>query len=90
MPITFDARAASDRRNRRRDREGTPRTFGQRLDDDEREHRELRFLLTPVNYIQATNKYFSRKFAKAPVITPLGTDAVRGASWDGQKRVLPT
>ena len=55
-----------------------------------RQHRELRFLLTPVNYIQATKNVIARKFAKAPVIAPLGTDAVKGAAWQGQTRKAVT
>ncbi len=46
-----------------------------------REHRELRFMLTPTNVFQATNSYFKRKFATATVIAPLGTDAARGSLW---------
>jgi len=46
-----------------------------------REHRELRFMLTPTNVFQATNSYLKRKFATATVIAPLGTDAARGSLW---------
>jgi lipid A ethanolaminephosphotransferase len=46
-----------------------------------REHRELRFMLTPTNVFQATSSYFKRKFATATVIAPLGTDAARGSLW---------
>ena len=46
-----------------------------------REHRELRFMLTPTNVFQATNSYFKRKFATATEIAPLGTDAARGSLW---------
>jgi len=46
-----------------------------------REHRELRFMLTPTNVFQATNSYLKRKFATATVIAPLGTDAARGGLW---------
>jgi len=51
-----------------------------------RGHRELRFLLTPVNYIQATNSFFKRKFSHPLTVAPLGQDAVKGALWDGLSR----
>ncbi len=46
-----------------------------------REHRELRFLLTPTNYIQAVNGYFKRKWAAPIAMSPLGTDASKGVLW---------
>ena len=46
-----------------------------------REHRELRFLLTPTNMFQATHGYLKRKWATPLVIAPLGTDASRGPKW---------
>lgn len=51
-----------------------------------REHRELRFLLTPTNYIQAVNGYFKRKWAAPIVVSPLGTDASKGALWANNSR----
>ena len=51
-----------------------------------REHRELRYLLTPTNYIQAVNGYFKRKWATAIVMAPLGTDASKGPLWKNVKR----
>ncbi|WP_377701624.1 phosphoethanolamine transferase [Pseudoduganella sp. UC29_71] len=51
-----------------------------------REHRELRFLLTPSNVIQAINGYARQKWAKPLVVAPLGTDAVKGPTWNGQLR----
>ena len=51
-----------------------------------REHRQLRFLLTPTNYIQAVNGYFKRKWAVPIVVSPLGTDASRGALWANHGR----
>jgi lipid A ethanolaminephosphotransferase len=51
-----------------------------------REHRELRFLLTPSNVIQAINGYARQKWAKPVVVAPLGTDAARGKTWNGQPR----
>ncbi|WP_229459503.1 phosphoethanolamine transferase domain-containing protein [Massilia cavernae] len=35
-----------------------------------REHRELRFLLTPTNYIQAVNGYYKRKWRRRPWCGP--------------------
>lgn len=55
-----------------------------------REHRELRFLLTPTNYIQATNSFLARKWSKPLVVAPLGTDAVKGALWQGRTRKTVT
>jgi lipid A ethanolaminephosphotransferase len=46
-----------------------------------REHRELRFLLTPTNMFQATHGYLKRKWATPAVLAPLGTDASRGGKW---------
>jgi len=51
-----------------------------------RGHRELRFLLTPSNYIQAVNGYVRQKLSKPLSIAPLGMDAVRGADWNGQRK----
>ena len=46
-----------------------------------REHRELRFLLTPTNMFQATHGYLKRKWATPTVIAALGTDAAKGVKW---------
>lgn len=46
-----------------------------------REHRELRFLLTPTNYIQAVNGYLKRKWSAPAVVAPLGADAAKGRLW---------
>ncbi|WP_227470322.1 phosphoethanolamine transferase [Massilia sp. YMA4] len=46
-----------------------------------REHREMRFLLTPTNMFQATHGYLKRKWATPVVIAPLGTDAALGPKW---------
>lgn len=51
-----------------------------------REHRELRFLLTPTNYIQAANGYLRQKWSSPLVVAPLGTDAVKGVAWAGKPR----
>lgn len=46
-----------------------------------REHRELRFLLTPTNLVQATHSYLKHRWATPTVIAPLGTDAAKGSRW---------
>lgn len=46
-----------------------------------REHRELRFMLTPTNVFQATNSYLKQKWATPTIVAPLGTDAVKGNLW---------
>jgi lipid A ethanolaminephosphotransferase len=46
-----------------------------------REHRELRFMLTPTNVFQAANGYLKQKWATPTVIAPLGTDAAKGRLW---------
>ncbi len=51
-----------------------------------REHRELRFLLTPTNYLQAVSGYYTRKWRTDVVVAPLGTDAAKGARWAGAPR----
>lgn len=48
-----------------------------------REHRELRYLLAPTNYIQAINGYVKQQRARALVVAPLGMDATRRASASG-------
>lgn len=50
------------------------------------EHRELRFLLTPTNTIQAIDGYLRGKWSAPVVVAPLGRDAVKGALWAGQTR----
>lgn len=50
------------------------------------EHRELRYLLTPTNYIQAIHGYYKRKWRVPLVVAPLGTDAAKGVLWDSAKR----
>ena len=47
-----------------------------------REHRELRFLLTPTNLVQASHSYLKRQWATPTVMAPLGTDAVKGIKWN--------
>jgi lipid A ethanolaminephosphotransferase len=50
------------------------------------EHRELRFLLTPTNFIQAVDGYLRSRWAAQIVVAPLGRDAVKGAAWAGHHR----
>jgi len=50
------------------------------------EHRELRFLLTPTNFVQALHGYLRNRWAADIVVAPLGRDAVKGAAWSGQRR----
>jgi lipid A ethanolaminephosphotransferase len=51
-----------------------------------REHRELRFLLTPTNAFQALNGYLSNRWSAPVAIAPIGRDAVKGKHWLGQQR----
>jgi lipid A ethanolaminephosphotransferase len=51
-----------------------------------RNHRELRFLLTPLNYIQATSSYMRHRSIGPRVVAPYGTDATLGASWQHRPR----
>lgn len=55
-----------------------------------REHRELRLLFTPLNYIQATKKFIKQKLQRPLVVSPLGLDAKKGAAWEGQRRKTVT
>lgn len=50
-----------------------------------REHRELRYLLAPTNYIQAVNSYFKYQRKQALVVAPLGTDAVKTVRAGGNR-----
>lgn len=52
-----------------------------------RNHRELRFLLTPTNYLQATSNYLKAQHtAPAAEIKPFGTDAKLGPAWQQRQR----
>lgn len=55
-----------------------------------REHRELRFLLTPTNYIHATRGFLKRKYSRPLVVAALGTDSAKGRLWRGQQRKTAT
>lgn len=51
-----------------------------------RENRQMRFLLTPTNVIQASKIYLKRKWEKPLVVTPFGTDAAKGQLWADKTR----
>jgi lipid A ethanolaminephosphotransferase len=55
-----------------------------------REHRELRFLLTPTNYIHATRGFLKRKYGRPLVVAALGTDSAKGRLWRGRQRKTAT
>ena len=50
-----------------------------------REHRELRLLLTPTNYLNAGSSFLRGK-ARPVVVAPIGTDATKGPLWVGAGR----
>ena len=45
-----------------------------------REHRELRYMFTPYNYLDATRKFLNRSAGPVEVM-PVGADAVKGPIW---------
>ncbi len=51
-----------------------------------REHRELRYLLTPTNAVQALNGYLRSRWSTPVPLAPLGRDAARGSRWAGRQR----
>ncbi len=51
-----------------------------------REHRDMRYLLAPTNYIQAINAYVKARRARTLVVAPLGTDAVKGVALSDNRR----
>lgn len=55
-----------------------------------REHRELRYLLTPTNYVQAVHGYLRNRYSTPVVVAPLGTDAIKGRAWAGALRKTVT
>jgi lipid A ethanolaminephosphotransferase len=50
-----------------------------------REHRELRYLLAPTNYIQAIHSYIKYQRKQAVVVAPLGTDALKAVRGNGNR-----
>jgi lipid A ethanolaminephosphotransferase len=61
-------------------------TFFKTLAPAVREYRQMRFLLTPTNVIQAGNTYLKHKWARPLVVAPLGRDAMKGHLWADKKR----
>lgn len=51
-----------------------------------REHRELRLLLAPTNFINAGKRYVLNKFSRPVVIAQIGTDAIKGPRWASHPR----
>ena len=51
-----------------------------------REHRELRLLLAPTNFINAGKRYILDKFSRPLVVAEIGTDAIKGPRWAGHPR----
>ena len=51
-----------------------------------REHRELRYLLTPVNAVQALNGYLHNRLSTPMPLQRIGSDAAKGDRWKGQPR----
>ena len=54
-----------------------------------REHGELRYLVTPTNYLYAIARYFQKK-RKPPAVVAIGTDAIKGPLWVGYARRTAT
>lgn len=55
-----------------------------------RNHREIRYLLTPVNYLQSLYTYAVDLTATPVYATPIGTDAVKGQHWAGVQNKVVT
>ena len=55
-----------------------------------REHRELRYLLTPTNYIQAINGVRKMKAARPATVTPQGKDARKSPDWNAIEKKTVT
>jgi len=55
-----------------------------------REHRELRFLLTPTNCIHALYGYLHNRWGTPAVVAPLGRDAIKGPAWAAHERKTVT
>lgn len=51
-----------------------------------REHRELRYLLTPTNVVQALNGYLRNRWSTPVALQQIGRDAVKGPRWAGAAR----
>lgn len=55
-----------------------------------RNHREIRYLLTPVNYLGSLYTWAADLTAPPNVVEPVGVDAVRGAHWAAVHRPVVT
>lgn len=55
-----------------------------------RNHREIRYLLTPLNYLGSLYGYVSDRTDTPTVIQPVGEDAARGARWADVRRPVLT
>lgn len=55
-----------------------------------RNHREMRYLLTPVNYLQSLYTFTAEVTSTPAVAATVGADAVRGAHWAGLSRKVVT
>jgi lipid A ethanolaminephosphotransferase len=51
-----------------------------------RNHREIRYLLTPVNYLQSLYTYVAEVTSTPALAAPLGQDAAKGNHWAGVQR----
>jgi lipid A ethanolaminephosphotransferase len=51
-----------------------------------RENRQMRFLLTPTNVIQASRAHWREQWARPLEVAPLGRDVMKGRLWAGQTR----
>lgn len=55
-----------------------------------RNHREIRYLLTPVNYLQSLYTYLADVTSTPAVAAPIGEDAVKGPHWAALPRKVVT
>ena len=55
-----------------------------------RQHREMRYLLTPTNYIQALNGYRKLKYRKVEPVAKIGLDAKKSKTWKRSDRKTVT
>lgn len=51
-----------------------------------RNHKELRDMFTPINYLRASYAYAKQQPTGPVVVAPVGTDAHKGALWTGSTR----
>lgn len=66
---------------------GTTLAFYQDFASTLRNHRELRFVLVPDNYLQALSKYLREDLKSGPVVvSPLAEDAHKSPAWSSHRR----